>query len=435
MNDSLTTSFQTISVDQLCLMHQAWQLNLSPGFQRNTVWTLTDRQRLIESILNGYPLPSIFLYKRQEDGSSRSIHDVIDGKQRIETLFMFMGERGFTRNGFEVRMDLGDGLKSWSWKAIQRRHPQLANKLWNYTLQRVEVSGDFPHIIDLFVRINSTGKKLTSGEKRHARFYHSAFLRQAEKLTNKHQRFLLGNNVLTTGQLDRMKGHELMAELLMSIRKGGPINKKTALDKAIGNESINAAALNKSVLELNRIINLITRMFPKLKETRFSNISDFYTLFMVLWELDREKFILGDKKRNEQAFKLLRQLSNGVGSLYEDTRKARALKKVNTLFQEYLMTVRGSTDSLANRERRAHIIRGLLQPLFERKDENRIFSLEQRRLIWNREDKVTCAICKKPVTWNDLAIDHIKAHARGGRTSLENGQAVHARCNSAKGAR
>lgn len=435
MEEKLTTSFGTITVDQLCLMHRDKQINLSPGFQRNTVWTVSDRQRLVESILNGYPLPSIFLYKRQEEGTARSIHDVIDGKQRIETLFMFMGQPGFIKSRFEVRLDLGEGLQSWSWATIQKKHPQLANNLLNFILQRVEVSGGFARIVDLFVRINSTGKKLTSGEKRHARFYKSAFLCQAEKLTNKHQTYLLENKILTKGQLDRMKGHELMAELLMSIQKGGPINKKTALDKAIGNESINAKALQKSVLELNRTVALIKRMFPKLKETRFSNISDFYTLFMVLWELDREDFILNNKAKNDLAFDLLRLLSNGVGSLYEETRKAQPMKEVNSLFQTYLMTVRGSTDSLASRERRASIVHEVLRPIFERKDENRVFSLEQRRLIWNSETKVVCSKCKKPINWNDLSIDHVIAHSRGGKTLLKNAQPMHKRCNSSKGAR
>lgn len=435
MDESLNTTYKTITVEQLCLMHRAGLLNLAPGFQRNTVWTRSDRTNLIESILNGYPLPSIFLYRRQEEGTARSIHDVIDGKQRIETLFMFLGEKGFTREKFDVRLDLGAGYEWWDWRKLSRRHQGLANRLMSYSIQQVEVSGDFSRIVDLFVKINSTGKKLTSGEKRHARFYNSPFLRQAEKLTQKHESYLLHNKVLSPGQLDRMKGHELMAELLMSIRKGGPINKKSALDKAIGNESVNHKALQTSVTELNRVMGLLRRMFPKMKETRFSNISDFYTVFMVLWELDRENFILSDRKRNEQAFTLLRKLSNGVGSLYEDTKKARALKEVNSLFQEYLMTVRGSTDSLANRERRAKIIRGILQPIFERKDENRIFSLEQRRLIWNTEDRVKCRVCKKPVSWADLSIDHVKPHSRGGLTNMENAQATHTWCNSAKGAR
>ena len=65
-------------------------LNLEPGFQRQSVWSERDRSKLIESILRNYPLPAIFSYRREEDG--RIIYDVIDGKQRLESILMFMGE-------------------------------------------------------------------------------------------------------------------------------------------------------------------------------------------------------------------------------------------------------------------------------------------------------------------------------------------------------
>jgi uncharacterized protein with ParB-like and HNH nuclease domain len=65
-------------------------LNLEPGFQRQSVWSERDRAKLIESILRNYPLPAIFLYRREHEG--QIIYDVIDGKQRIESILMFMGE-------------------------------------------------------------------------------------------------------------------------------------------------------------------------------------------------------------------------------------------------------------------------------------------------------------------------------------------------------
>lgn len=66
------------TINELSLMFKGRQINLEPGFQRNSVWGLAARNRLVESIFAGYPLPSIFLYKRQHSG--RLIYDVIDGK-------------------------------------------------------------------------------------------------------------------------------------------------------------------------------------------------------------------------------------------------------------------------------------------------------------------------------------------------------------------
>ena len=50
-------------------------------------------------------------------------------------------------------------------------------------------------------------------------------------------------------------------------------------------------------------------------------------------------------------------------------------------------------------------------------------------------DGLICRLCFEAVDRVDLHIDHIRPLARGGRTTLENLQVAHARCNMAKGAR
>lgn len=62
-------------------------LNLTPSYQRGDVWTTSDRQALIESVLRGIPLPSIILL---ETGPTTP-QDVVDGKQRLTALLRFVG--------------------------------------------------------------------------------------------------------------------------------------------------------------------------------------------------------------------------------------------------------------------------------------------------------------------------------------------------------
>jgi hypothetical protein len=429
----LVPVFGEHTVDQLTLMFNSRQINLEPGFQRKSVWTLKDRTRLIQSIVAGYPLPSIFLYQRNHNG--RLIYDVIDGKQRLESIFMFLGLGRFKREQFETKLDLSDGLEWYDWRSIRKHDPEMAAAIRSYKIQTVEVTGELAHIIDLFVRINSTGKRLTSGEKRHARFYDSPFLKRADLLTSRFRNYLRDQRILSPAQIDRMKGTELFAELLMSLNHGGPINKKTSLDRAIGNDTINGNTLNHLGGEFVTTIRLVKQMFPELRQTRFRNSAEFYSLFLLVWEMNNQKFILKDKKRNLAATALLRNLSNGVDELREQLRKAKPGRPAQRLYQEYLLTVQGDTDSSANRERRATILRSLLWSLYERKDEKRGFTAEQRRIIWNSEDKKVCARCKKPLTWEDFTIDHILAYARGGKTTRENAQLMHRHCNSSKGSR
>ena len=70
----ISYTHQPRTVDDLVSLYEKDQLNLEPGFQRQSVWTEKDRRKLIDSVLRGYPLPAIFLYRREDDG--RIVYDV-----------------------------------------------------------------------------------------------------------------------------------------------------------------------------------------------------------------------------------------------------------------------------------------------------------------------------------------------------------------------
>lgn len=124
-----------------------------------------------------------------------------------------------------------------------------------------------------------------------------------------------------------------------------------------------------------------------------------------------------------------------MDQLRDQLRKGTLPKGVQPLYRDYLLTVQGYTDSAATRQRRRGILYGLLGSLYERKDEKRTFSAEQRRIIWNSEEQHHCRKCRKLLTWDDFTIDHIIAHVRGGRTSVPNAQIMCRSCNSRKGGR
>ncbi|MBC9734362.1 DUF262 domain-containing protein [Nocardioides sp. zg-578] len=65
------------------------ELELSPSYQRAEVWTNSDSQMLIESILRGIPLPSVILLQRSGVGGTS--YEVVDGKQRLTAILRFMG--------------------------------------------------------------------------------------------------------------------------------------------------------------------------------------------------------------------------------------------------------------------------------------------------------------------------------------------------------
>ncbi len=75
-----------MSIGELASIYKEEELDLHPEFQRLFRWSIGQRSRLIESLLLGIPVPSIFVYQRES-----GVWDVIDGWQRLSTIFEFMG--------------------------------------------------------------------------------------------------------------------------------------------------------------------------------------------------------------------------------------------------------------------------------------------------------------------------------------------------------
>ncbi len=72
-------------------LHRKWvqgHLRLQPEFQRAFVWLESKQIKLVESVLASIPLPVIYLSQ-----DAQSDFDVVDGQQRLTTLFGFMEGR------------------------------------------------------------------------------------------------------------------------------------------------------------------------------------------------------------------------------------------------------------------------------------------------------------------------------------------------------
>lgn len=421
---------ETKTVQDIVNLYEDDQLNLEPGFQRQSVWSDRDRAKLIDSILRNYPLPAIFLYRREEQG--QFIYDVIDGKQRVESILMFMGEM---RGRYWVRTQLPDADEAeWlDWRALARRRRQ--NLITGYRIPVIEVDGDIGDIIEVFVRINSTGKALTPQEKRRAKYFNSPFLKEADRLARRYENHFRKMGVLSAGQISRMKHIELVCELMVSIHRGDVINKKSALDKIMKSDHFGARDTASAYRRALSALNRTRKMFPKLRQTRFAKLTDFYSLVMLIGRFEEEGFILTDRRRNRLAWDILVAFSNKIDDLRERQRRLETVRPEQELYRHYLQTVLQATDEYNQRKARENILRGLLGSLFAKKDAQRGFTSEQRRLLWNTSEVRRCEGCGKPLSWDDFTLDHIDPHSKGGRSRLENAALMHRGCNSAKGNR
>jgi len=75
-----------MSIGELMSLYKDEELDIHPEFQRFYRWSVGQKSRLIESLLLGIPIPQIFVSQRAD-----GVWDVVDGLQRLSTIFEFAG--------------------------------------------------------------------------------------------------------------------------------------------------------------------------------------------------------------------------------------------------------------------------------------------------------------------------------------------------------
>jgi hypothetical protein len=171
------TDRYSMSINEAIAMYQDKELEIHPEFQRIFRWTLEQQSRLVESVFLGIPVPPIFVAQRTD-----GIWDVVDGVQRLSTLFRFAGVLR-TADGEPDRPEPlleGEylpGLRGVFWAADvpvtdgNKQSTELTDaqrrffKRARLDFQIVQKESDEQAKFDLFQRLNS-GTRLSEQEAR-----------------------------------------------------------------------------------------------------------------------------------------------------------------------------------------------------------------------------------------------------------------------------
>jgi hypothetical protein len=80
-----------LSVRQLLDMFESGEIEVPPEYQRQFIWSEARESQLVESVLLGIPIPSLFMAT-----NSDSTWEIVDGVQRLGTLAHFLGSEVLT---------------------------------------------------------------------------------------------------------------------------------------------------------------------------------------------------------------------------------------------------------------------------------------------------------------------------------------------------
>ncbi len=149
------------------------RIKMDPAYQRQgDIWTLEKRRLLIDTMINGFDVPKLYLHKFQTplvEGDQSFEYAMIDGKQRTEAIFDFI-ENGFALDSdFKYLHDEEIDLSGLTYRELASQFPDIKQDFDSFTLDVITIDTDDIELIeDLFSRLNEA-MPLNAAEKRNAR--------------------------------------------------------------------------------------------------------------------------------------------------------------------------------------------------------------------------------------------------------------------------
>ena len=170
-----------VSVRELVRMTAEGSITVAPEYQRNFRWSEETQSQLVESLLIGLPVPSIFVAVNRDGG-----WELVDGLQRLSTLIRFVGdEEALSVIGQTESLVLTglEKLSSFNGCTKDQLPVDILAKLETKFVRVISISDKSDYVVrfEAFERLNRGGVKLTEQEVR-ACVYRGAFGRSLREL-------------------------------------------------------------------------------------------------------------------------------------------------------------------------------------------------------------------------------------------------------------
>jgi len=156
----------------ITIFRQREDIYMDAEYQRiSDIWPLTKRQLLIDSLINGYDVPKFYFHEfnppKRIKGHSFN-HAVIDGKQRLLSIWGFLNNDFPLAEDFEFIEDDSIKMGGLTYKEVSDKYPEIRD-LFNATFLDIVtiIVDDVEFIEDMFSRLNEA-MPLNAPEKRNA---------------------------------------------------------------------------------------------------------------------------------------------------------------------------------------------------------------------------------------------------------------------------
>ena len=201
--------YEKLIIQDIINFENAGELNITPWYQRRSVWTRPQKAYLINTLFEHKPVPSLYIRHSLDIEAEKSIREVVDGQQRIRAILEYVaGEFGATHPEYVSRVKYDELERSDAQKF--KLTSLSVGYLWGATDEDV---------IEIFGRLNSVAKTLNHQEKRNAG-YSGEFKQFCLKQAAGRLSIWKDLNIFSASKIARMAEVQFVSDLALNFING-----------------------------------------------------------------------------------------------------------------------------------------------------------------------------------------------------------------------
>lgn len=331
MSQQVLASPSNKKISELYRRIKDGSLILQPDFQRRMVWNQDHKEVFIETIINGYPFPEIYIAQSGVDIEKIETEEVVvDGQQRLSTIVQYIDD--ITPNYF--------GKKTKNFKQLTE---QEKKNFLNYNVVVRDLGDiDSQTIKEVFKRINRTRYGLNSIEIQNA-LYEGEFINTAQEILSDIE--LDQFPVFSESDLSRMADLHFILLIMSTVQNGGYYSRDTELERYIVRYNDTYDSSEEIKQKIINTFELISAVELR-EDSMWFRKSNFFTMFIELLKCEevntidlKNKLAVFEEEviRNKHLPKNENDYSLYYSYMYTDTnsRKARVIR--SELFKKYVL--------------------------------------------------------------------------------------------------
>jgi uncharacterized protein with ParB-like and HNH nuclease domain len=371
------------------------------NYQREEAWESLDKKWLIDTIFRNLPIPLIFIHKKD------NIKWIVDGQQRLTTI------KKFTEDNFELDEKVSKDIiiANNGKKKFTELKPEYREHFNRYQLPIVDLEEYKDEEIRSIYRRLQRGKPLNIAEILNAS---EGEIVLSMRILSKHKFFV---DILPLTK-KRYKYYHLVAIILFLEKEGiKDISPKNIYDFFDKNKNLdqNSKIYQEAKSTLNYLKNSLETMTPELRRPGW-----IITTYLLASHL-KNNYVMNDKKKGFKKF---------IKNFYDKVRDS-SNSGDSELINFNLLISKGTTSQTSLKGRYEIILNRALKEISPKKlDETRLFTQDQKRTIFNRDDE-KCQVCGKLLKWGEKETQyhHKDRWVDGGKTETDKGLLVCQKCH------